>query len=157
MLFNLKVLASTLLSTVVFAVAVGSAEHLEKRAQLTGIDVSSWQGNVDWSTVKGIAFSYIKATEGTGKPDGVLVARCTDISFQATRTLTSPLSTTAPPTHTLFAVPITSLFLTYLPVLIRPTTLSPTVEVGLAMATPSQVPLVLRVPVIHFQHPRSTD
>lgn len=34
-----------------------------------GIDVSSYQPNVDWTTVKsnGITFAYIKATEGTGK------------------------------------------------------------------------------------------
>lgn len=34
-----------------------------------GIDVSSYQPNVDWTTVvaNGISFVYIKATEGTGK------------------------------------------------------------------------------------------
>ncbi|KZT20844.1 glycoside hydrolase family 25 protein [Neolentinus lepideus HHB14362 ss-1] len=37
----------------------------EKRAQPQGIDVSSYQGNVDWSTAKanGVTFAYIKATE----------------------------------------------------------------------------------------------
>lgn len=34
---------------------------------LEGIDVSSWQGNIDWVKVKasGISFAFIKATEGT--------------------------------------------------------------------------------------------
>ena len=34
-----------------------------------GIDVSSYQPNINWSTVKanGIQFAYIKATEGTGR------------------------------------------------------------------------------------------
>lgn len=33
-----------------------------------GIDVSSWQGNVNWSTwtSRGMDFAYVKATEGTG-------------------------------------------------------------------------------------------
>ncbi|KAG8700521.1 hypothetical protein FRC09_005912 [Ceratobasidium sp. 395] len=45
-----------------------SATPVEKRAQPKGIDVSSYQGNVDWAAQKsaGITFTYIKATEGTG-------------------------------------------------------------------------------------------
>lgn len=33
-----------------------------------GIDVSNWQGTVNWAQVKanGVEFAYIKATEGTG-------------------------------------------------------------------------------------------
>jgi hypothetical protein len=33
-----------------------------------GIDVSHWQKTIDWKKVKsqGVAFAYIKATEGTG-------------------------------------------------------------------------------------------
>ena len=40
---------------------------LNKRTTPYGIDVSSYQGDVDWSTVaaNGIAFAFIKATEGT--------------------------------------------------------------------------------------------
>jgi len=39
---------------------------LEKRALPKGIDVSSYQGTVDWTTqaANGITFTYIKATEG---------------------------------------------------------------------------------------------
>ncbi|KAF8348565.1 glycoside hydrolase family 25 protein [Amanita rubescens] len=42
-------------------------QALDKRATPYGIDVSSYQGNVNWSQVKanGISFAYIKATEGT--------------------------------------------------------------------------------------------
>lgn len=47
-----------------------SAETLAAQAvvQTPGLDVSSWQGNVDWATVKanGAKFAYAKATEGTG-------------------------------------------------------------------------------------------
>ena len=80
MLFNLKGLASALLlSTSALGAAV---EHLEKRAQPKGIDVASYQGNVDWGKVKalGYTFAYIKATEATSKGDGTLVVRCADIS-----------------------------------------------------------------------------
>ena len=36
-----------------------------------GIDVSRWQGQIDWHTVRasGVAFAYIKATEGGDHPD----------------------------------------------------------------------------------------
>jgi GH25 family lysozyme M1 (1,4-beta-N-acetylmuramidase) len=39
-----------------------------KVTRLKGLDVSSWQGNVDWPTAKahGARFAYVKATEGTG-------------------------------------------------------------------------------------------
>jgi len=42
--------------------------ELNARATPYGIDVSSYQGNVNWAQVKanGLAFAYIKATEGTG-------------------------------------------------------------------------------------------
>lgn len=51
------------------ASAAGIAGPLTKR--LTGpqgIDVSNWQKTIDWGKVKsqGVAFAYIKATEGTG-------------------------------------------------------------------------------------------
>jgi GH25 family lysozyme M1 (1,4-beta-N-acetylmuramidase) len=79
MLFNLKGLASALLlSTAAFGAAV---EHLEKRAQPKGIDVSSYQPNVNWGNVKaqGYTFAYIKATEGTSKGSGTLAVRCAEI------------------------------------------------------------------------------
>jgi GH25 family lysozyme M1 (1,4-beta-N-acetylmuramidase) len=42
----------------------------ERAAAPHGIDVSGYQPNINWATVKanGIQFAYIKATEGTSKP-----------------------------------------------------------------------------------------
>lgn len=73
MLFNLKALASALLPTAAFAAAVGPTEHLEKRDELTGIDVWAAQEDVDWNFVvnSGISFAYIAATSGISKPNGV--------------------------------------------------------------------------------------
>ena len=36
-----------------------------------GIDISRWQGNIDWNRVRtaGISFAYIKATEGADHSD----------------------------------------------------------------------------------------
>ena len=41
--------------------------RVARPAGLPGLDVSSWQGNVDWATVaaNGARFAYVKATEGT--------------------------------------------------------------------------------------------
>ncbi|CAE7169941.1 unnamed protein product [Rhizoctonia solani] len=49
--------------------STGVATPVEKRAQPKGIDVSGYQGNVDWAAQKsaGVTFAYIKATEGTGE------------------------------------------------------------------------------------------
>ncbi|EIW55257.1 glycoside hydrolase family 25 protein [Trametes versicolor FP-101664 SS1] len=50
------------------AISVATASPiLEKRANPKGIDVSHFQGTVNFNTVKanGLAFAYIKATEGT--------------------------------------------------------------------------------------------
>jgi len=48
--------------------AVAIASPVVKRADLQGIDVSNHQGTINWTTVafQGVAFAYIKATEGTG-------------------------------------------------------------------------------------------
>lgn len=49
------------------------AINLQTRSDkhIRGIDVSHWQGNIDWKKVKadGIQFAIIKATEGTGHVD----------------------------------------------------------------------------------------
>jgi GH25 family lysozyme M1 (1,4-beta-N-acetylmuramidase) len=58
-----------LLSVVSLAlIAVTRASPLGKRAAPQGIDVSGYQPNINWASVKanGIQFVYIKATEGTG-------------------------------------------------------------------------------------------
>jgi GH25 family lysozyme M1 (1,4-beta-N-acetylmuramidase) len=53
--------AATLLAGVVAMVPNASATTVE------GIDVSHWQGSINWNAVRasGIEFAYIKATEGT--------------------------------------------------------------------------------------------
>ncbi len=45
-----------------------TAKMVPMDGQPQGLDVSGWQGNVDWGSVaaNGAAFAYIKATEGTG-------------------------------------------------------------------------------------------
>lgn len=56
------------LSFLALAVSFVSAEPtLVKRANPLGIDISHYQGTVNFNTAKanGIAFVYIKATEGT--------------------------------------------------------------------------------------------
>ena len=70
MLFRPNALASVfLLSAVVFGTAGGAPGHFEISFQPKGIDVSAWQGNVNWNAVvaNGVSFAYIKATEGTSK------------------------------------------------------------------------------------------
>ncbi|KAF8842367.1 glycoside hydrolase [Paxillus ammoniavirescens] len=58
------------LASLALALTVAGATPV-KRADPQGIDVSSYQPSVDWTTVKnnGIAFAYIKATEGTCRTD----------------------------------------------------------------------------------------
>lgn len=53
---------ATLLATLLTSTAAQAAP-----AGLPGLDVSSYQGNVDWSTAyaNGARFAYVKATEGT--------------------------------------------------------------------------------------------
>ena len=50
-------------------VSIASPVEVAKHAQPQGIDVSSYQPNVNWPSVKanGVEFVYIKVTEGTGK------------------------------------------------------------------------------------------
>ena len=42
---------------------------LKRQSGAAGIDVSSFQGEVDWSSVvaNGVSWAYIKATEGTSE------------------------------------------------------------------------------------------
>ena len=62
MLFSLETLVSALLlSTVVFGAAAGSVEDFQKRPQSKGIDISSYQGDVNWGKLvtDGVSFVYI--------------------------------------------------------------------------------------------------
>ncbi|KAG7095345.1 hypothetical protein E1B28_006106 [Marasmius oreades] len=55
------------LAFLVFFLPVALSSPIEKRANPQGIDVSSYQPNVNWAQVKanGVSFAFIKATEGT--------------------------------------------------------------------------------------------
>ena len=153
MLPNIITLASVLLlSTAAFGADVRPAGYFEVAAQPKGIDVSSHQGNVNWDTVahSGVAFAYIKATEGTGKHDGTLIVQNADVPLQATRAHPSLPSTLVPPklassvAATTSPSPISPL------VPPKPTTSPPMVAVGPVMAEPSQVPLTSNVRIVIF-------
>lgn len=64
------------------AESVGSTVYLENArstSRVCGIDVSHWQGTIDWSYVAGSghAFAFVKATEGTGFTDSRLSTNMT--------------------------------------------------------------------------------
>jgi GH25 family lysozyme M1 (1,4-beta-N-acetylmuramidase) len=61
-LFRVGVVATAAIGALV---AAGPAAAT---GRVRGMDVSGWQGNVDWSTAykNGARFAYVKATEGTG-------------------------------------------------------------------------------------------
>jgi hypothetical protein len=64
-----------LLVTGLAASAVPLEGTLDKRASPSGIDVSHYQGTINWNTVKanGVSFAFIKATEGTSGYRGCYV------------------------------------------------------------------------------------
>ena len=51
--------------------SVGSTDDVGIQATVPGIDVSHWQGTINWTSVRnaGVQFAYIKATEGTSYKD----------------------------------------------------------------------------------------
>jgi len=68
------VIAFLLILNGLFFVMGFKSEKLEtsvSSSYIKGIDVSHWQGDVDWTKVKdsGIAFAFVKATEGTSYVD----------------------------------------------------------------------------------------
>ena len=64
------------LASAIFASASPVNNTLVKRAAPKGIDVSNYQGNVDFKKAKanGITFTYIKATEGTSRSLVIVVS-----------------------------------------------------------------------------------
>ncbi|KAH7924611.1 glycoside hydrolase family 25 protein [Leucogyrophana mollusca] len=54
------------LTFIAVAATLAGANPVEKRYSPSGIDVSAYQGNVNWGAAKnnGVTFAYIKATEG---------------------------------------------------------------------------------------------
>jgi GH25 family lysozyme M1 (1,4-beta-N-acetylmuramidase) len=67
LLSALTILASIVLTVGTLAIAAPA----QAQTRLPGIDVSHWQGSINWTSVKnaGIEFAYIKATEGTSFKD----------------------------------------------------------------------------------------
>ncbi|KAG9126601.1 hypothetical protein FRC07_002843 [Ceratobasidium sp. 392] len=68
--------AASLLALAVAGLTFVTATPVEKRAQPKGIDVASYQGNVNWASQKsaGVSFAYVKATEGTDMSSGATQA-----------------------------------------------------------------------------------
>jgi GH25 family lysozyme M1 (1,4-beta-N-acetylmuramidase) len=66
------VTTATLLSLLCAPVFVAGAADAATTASLSGLDVSGYQGNVDWPSVAadGASFAYVKATEGTNYTNG---------------------------------------------------------------------------------------
>ena len=64
----LALIITVLFSTQKLAVSIGSKYAIQ------GVDVSHFQGDIDWNVVKrqGISFAYIKATEGSSYVDSYL-------------------------------------------------------------------------------------
>ena len=139
----LKALVSALLlSPLAFGAAVGIPEDLQKRDELEGISLSFFRDNVNWNDLaaQGLSFAYIAATGGYGKWDGTTFVRNADISLQATKTPVSLRSLPVPQLPVSFVVPTTSPFSPTPLAHSRRITLSPTVETGSTMVSPSQVP-----------------
>ena len=68
----LFILLSAALAVCLFAVKILRPNILlAKSAPAWGVDVSEYQGHVDWQriTAQGVSFAYIKATEGSGYVD----------------------------------------------------------------------------------------
>lgn len=64
-------LAAALLAVVTFVVTTPASAEAETKAKPAGVDVSHYQGNINWKKVRaaGIQFAWIKATEGTSYID----------------------------------------------------------------------------------------
>ena len=132
-----------LLSTVIFGATV---EHLEKRAQPKGIDVSSYQSDVNWRTPSPRAFPSPTSERQKG-PVRAMVCSCRTLTPDSSLkepVLTSP-STLTLPMLVSFTVPITPPFLTSSPALLKQRFLLPTVETGRVMASPFQGPITSNV------------
>nr|WP_100449137.1 lysozyme [Glycomyces xiaoerkulensis] len=58
-------------SIILTAATVAVASPAQAQSRVPGIDVSHWQGSINWSSVRsdGIQWAYIKATEGTSYKD----------------------------------------------------------------------------------------
>lgn len=154
MLVDRKALKSVLFSSAtLFGVVVGSAEDLQRRDQLKGIDLS--YQDIDWKSNRdnGVTFAYIQATAGKGKRGYALNTRRVDTqSIQSS--LTSPSGEISiVPGQPGFSLALTiSPFLLSLLVTSRPISLLGMVEVG-PVANPFRVPYISKVRNISCQPP----
>lgn len=66
-----RLLATGLAALATAAVGLVATSTPASAATVPGIDVSHWQGSINWTSVRnaGIQFAYIKATEGTSYKD----------------------------------------------------------------------------------------
>lgn len=64
-------LAFLLVAFLVYRVAVSLKENTVSELPVRGVDVSSYQGEIDWETIEeqDISFAFIKATEGSSYKD----------------------------------------------------------------------------------------
>ena len=55
----------------IYNIAVKSGRRAAEKFEVRGVDVSSYQGEIDWAVLRdaGISFAFIKATEGSGYVD----------------------------------------------------------------------------------------
>lgn len=68
---GILVLIIIVLSTLIFTGAIQLNRPSEETFPVRGVDVSHYQGNIDWNELQaqGIRFAYIKATEGSSHED----------------------------------------------------------------------------------------
>jgi GH25 family lysozyme M1 (1,4-beta-N-acetylmuramidase) len=66
-----RLLATGLAALATAAVGLFATAAPASAATVAGVDVSHWQGSINWTSVRnsGIEFAYIKATEGTSYKD----------------------------------------------------------------------------------------
>ena len=139
---NMKAISFAAISSLVLASLAGARPVLDKRASILGIDVSGYQPNINWNTVKanGVKFVYIKATEGTSasSPPPMLARTawahcCTVVSIrvrQRTLTRTSRVTTPAQRTQASSAAATTLRTRTPRRAPPRPSSSSPTASVS---------------------------
>jgi GH25 family lysozyme M1 (1,4-beta-N-acetylmuramidase)/predicted small integral membrane protein len=75
-----RLFSGVFIFTLVVTGFAGHARITEAQTYTDGIDVSHWQGSINWSSVYGAGyrFAFIKATEGTGYTDSYFTTNMTN-------------------------------------------------------------------------------
>ena len=83
----MKVVSAHLLTLAVILASASASPTPEKRAAPQGVDISHYQGTVNFNTLKanGLSFVYIKATEGTSKSPSRLHMRRDEAHLEVTQ------------------------------------------------------------------------